>query len=99
MDVMRDLRYLQVDPMRVVAPNHVLVLWSRLGRYDLSDIDKLLWEERLIINAVYAEPNTPRSKDTGQAVADAIEELGVFLSAKGVCYTPHAPLEWKSILH
>ena len=69
---------------------------SLIGRIDpVMDLKK----ERLIINAVYAEPNTPRSKDTGQAVADAIEELGVFLSAKGVCYTPHVPLEWKNILH
>lgn len=46
MGVMRDLRYLQVDPMRVVAPSHLLVLWSRLGQYDPSLVDKLLWDER-----------------------------------------------------
>jgi hypothetical protein len=46
MDVMRDLRYLQVDPMRVVAPSHLLVLWSRLGRYDTRLVDRLLWEDR-----------------------------------------------------
>jgi uncharacterized protein YcaQ len=49
MDVMRDLRYLQVDPMRVVAPSHLLVLWSRLGQYDPSLVDKLLWEERTLL--------------------------------------------------
>ncbi len=46
MDVMRDIRYLQLDPMRIVAPSHTLVLWSRLGPYDISLLDKLLWKER-----------------------------------------------------
>jgi uncharacterized protein YcaQ len=46
MDVMRDIGYLQFDPMRVVAPSHLLVLWSRIGKYDLSDLETLLWKER-----------------------------------------------------
>lgn len=46
MDVMADLRYLQIDPMRIVAPSHLLVLWSRLGYYDPSLLDRLLWKER-----------------------------------------------------
>jgi len=46
MDVMADLRYLQIDPMRIVAPSHLLVLWSRLGCYDPSLLDRLLWKER-----------------------------------------------------
>jgi P2-related tail formation protein len=60
-----------------------------------------LWskKEKLMINAVSAEPEAPRLKKTAQAVADAIEELGAFLSAKEVCYTSHVPSEWKSALH
>ena len=46
MSVMRDIRYLQYDPMRVVAPSHLLVLWSRLGQYDPTLLDTLLWRER-----------------------------------------------------
>jgi len=46
MDVMRDIRYLQLDPMTIVAPSHTLVLWSRLGPYDVSHLEKLLWKER-----------------------------------------------------
>ena len=46
MDVMRDIRYLQIDPMRIVAPSHTLVLWSRLGLYHLANLDTLLWKER-----------------------------------------------------
>jgi len=46
MDVMRNLSYLQIDPMKVVERSHLLVLWSRLGQYDPTELDKLLWAER-----------------------------------------------------
>jgi uncharacterized protein len=46
MAVATDLASLQLDPISVVAPSHQLVLWSRLGRYDLADLDALLWRER-----------------------------------------------------
>lgn len=46
MSIMRDIRYLQYDPMKVVAPSHLLVLWSRLGPFDSSLLDMLLWKER-----------------------------------------------------
>ena len=46
MSVMHDIRYLQYDPMSIVTPSHFLVLWSRLGSYDLGLLDILLWKER-----------------------------------------------------
>jgi uncharacterized protein len=46
MEVATDLASLQLDPISVVARSHQLVLWSRLGRYDLADLDGLLWRER-----------------------------------------------------
>ena len=46
MDVIRDLGCLQLDPINVVARSHQLVLFSRLGAYDLAHLDALLWEER-----------------------------------------------------
>jgi hypothetical protein len=49
MHVMHDIRYLQLDPMKVVAPSHLLVLWSRLGQYDPSHLDNLLWKERQLL--------------------------------------------------
>ena len=41
MEVIRDLGYVQIDPVRVVERSHLLVLWSRLGRYDPVHLDKL----------------------------------------------------------
>ena len=46
LDVVRDLGCLQLDPISAVARSHQLVLWSRLGNYDLADLDTLLWEDR-----------------------------------------------------
>jgi uncharacterized protein YcaQ len=46
MSVATDLGSLQLDPISVVARSHLLVLWSRLGRYDPADIQALLWRER-----------------------------------------------------
>jgi uncharacterized protein YcaQ len=43
---MRDIGYVQLDSMKVVAPSHLLVLWSMLGQYDPAHLDRLLWEER-----------------------------------------------------
>jgi uncharacterized protein len=46
LETVRDLRCLQLDPTSAVARSHLLVLWSRLGAYDPSDVDRLLWKER-----------------------------------------------------
>lgn len=46
LDIIRDLGCLQLDPISAVARSHQLVLWSRLGNYDLSDLGTLLWEDR-----------------------------------------------------
>jgi uncharacterized protein len=37
---------LQLDPISAVSRSHTLVLWSRLGSYDLADFDRLLWEDK-----------------------------------------------------
>jgi uncharacterized protein YcaQ len=42
----RHLGRLQIDPITTVAPPQYLVLWSRLGRYDRAELDRLLWEQK-----------------------------------------------------
>ena len=44
--VIRDLGYVQWDPINIVAPSHVIALWSRVGNFRLSDLDRLLWKEK-----------------------------------------------------
>lgn len=46
MSLMHDIRYVQLDPTSVVAPSHLLVFWSRLGAFKLSDLDSLQWKEK-----------------------------------------------------
>src|SRR2546430_14548182 len=44
--VTRDLGCLQLDPISTVAPSHLIALWSRLGNFDTTDLDKLLWRDK-----------------------------------------------------
>jgi len=46
LSVVRDLGYLQLDPVNVVAPSHLIALWSRVGNFRTSDLDRLLWDEK-----------------------------------------------------
>jgi uncharacterized protein YcaQ len=45
-DLVRTIGCLQLDPTAIVARNHLLVAFSRLGPYDPKLMDKLLWDER-----------------------------------------------------
>src|SRR2546422_920711 len=44
--VVRDLCYVQWDPLEAVAPSHTISLWSRISNFRLSDLDNLLFEEK-----------------------------------------------------
>ncbi len=49
LETVRRLGYLQIDPISVVARPEHLVPWSRLGPYDRTELDRLLWEERKLV--------------------------------------------------
>ena len=49
LETVRRLGYLQIDPISAVAPPQRLVLWSRLGHYDVRELDRLLWDERKLV--------------------------------------------------
>jgi uncharacterized protein YcaQ len=44
----RRLGFLQLDPISTVAPPQQLVLWSRLGPYDVAELDRLLWDDKAL---------------------------------------------------
>ncbi len=46
LDTVRRLGFLQMDPIATVARPQELVLFSRLGPFDASELDRLLWAER-----------------------------------------------------
>ncbi|VAW33806.1 Putative cytoplasmic protein clustered with trehalase [hydrothermal vent metagenome] len=48
LDVIRDLGCLQLDPIRAVERTHLLVLWSRLGQFDVAELDKLRWQDKTL---------------------------------------------------
>jgi uncharacterized protein len=45
----RDLPYVQWDPVTVVAPSHLLSLWARVGAFPSAELDRLLWRERRLL--------------------------------------------------
>ena len=40
---------LQIDFVNIVTPSHYLVLYSRLGTYDKSDLDRVVYTDRQFI--------------------------------------------------
>jgi uncharacterized protein YcaQ len=48
LDTVRRLGFLQIDPISTVAPPQQLVLWSRLGPFDTTQLDRLLAQRKLI---------------------------------------------------
>ena len=46
LDLIRDLGCLQLDPIRKVERTHLVVLWSRLGNYDVDELETLRWEDK-----------------------------------------------------
>src|SRR5256714_7533561 len=48
LETVRGLGFLQLDPIATVATPQHLVLWSRLGSFDTAELDRLLWERKLV---------------------------------------------------
>ncbi len=48
LDLIRDLGCVQLDPIRHVERTHLLVLWSRLGSFDVAELERLRFAERAL---------------------------------------------------
>ena len=46
--LIRDLPFVQWDPVTVVAPSHIISLWSRLGAFRTSELERLMWHDRKV---------------------------------------------------
>ncbi|HSH02091.1 MAG TPA: crosslink repair DNA glycosylase YcaQ family protein [Anaerolineae bacterium] len=46
LQLFRQIRCVQLDPIRAVERTHRLVLWSRLGAFDKTHLDQLRWHDR-----------------------------------------------------
>ncbi|HET8569797.1 MAG TPA: crosslink repair DNA glycosylase YcaQ family protein [Candidatus Limnocylindria bacterium] len=56
LDVVRRSGGLQLDPTAHVAPNHVLAVWSRLGRHDEAELRRLIARRVLVEYDAYIIP-------------------------------------------
>jgi uncharacterized protein YcaQ len=63
LDVVRAIRCLQLDPTSVVARNHLLVVFSRLGPYDAAVLERLVYEERAMFEYWAHEASIVLSED------------------------------------
>jgi hypothetical protein len=46
LEVVRRLGFLQMDPIATIAPPQHLVPFSRIGAFDVAELDRLIWDER-----------------------------------------------------
>ena len=47
--LVRDIVYVQWDPVPIVAPSHIISIWSRVGAFRVSDLDGLMWEDKMLL--------------------------------------------------
>jgi uncharacterized protein len=63
LEVARALRCLQVDPTSAVARSHLLVVWSRLGRFEGAELERLVYDDRRLFEYWAHEASLVLSED------------------------------------
>lgn len=46
--LVRDIGFIQWDPVTTVAPSHLITLWSRIGRFEWNELENLMWDTKEI---------------------------------------------------
>lgn len=44
--IIRDTGYIQWDPVTVLAPSHLISIWSRIGNFKWAELDRMMWQDR-----------------------------------------------------
>ncbi len=44
--VVRDLAFVQWDPISIVCPSHLISFWSRVGDFSVQDLEDLFWHQK-----------------------------------------------------
>jgi uncharacterized protein YcaQ len=90
LSTVRHLGRLQLDPIATVATPQHLVLWSRLGPFDTAELDRLLWEEKKLVEwrayiwpiedlpVLRARMRRNRGPHANQRAADYLKENAAF---------------------
>ena len=47
--LVRDIIYVQWDPVPILAPSHIIAIWSRVGTFRVSDLDRLMWHDKKLL--------------------------------------------------
>ncbi|MFE0458891.1 winged helix-turn-helix domain-containing protein [Kitasatospora sp. NPDC058965] len=76
--VCRALRFLQLDPVNVLARSHELVLWSRLGAQGVGEFEQACWRDRWLFEYWTHAAATVLAEDypLHRAVMDAYPDRG-----------------------
>ena len=51
LEVMKDIKYVQIDPVYTVERSHFLTLWSRIGNFNRQNLLDLIYRDHLLVES------------------------------------------------
>ena len=77
LELIQDLGCLQLDPIRKVERTHLLVLWSRLGHYDIDELEIMHYKANVLLFIVQDPLESDLSKAGGLSVTQGQEQITI----------------------